>query len=112
MTGWECEHYVNVHYILHPLRNVQSQSYATKFTKQQENQRHDTSSADSAVITASRCDLMHSHCSVDSHSNMAYPVNNGHSVVEAEHEEEGTAEGDTGQQNVSDPLGALHLSVV
>lgn len=43
---------------------------------------------------------------------MTHPVDNGHSVVEAEHEEEGSTEGDAGQQNVPDPLGALHLGVV
>ena len=43
---------------------------------------------------------------------MAYPVYDGDSVVETEHEEEWAAEGDAGQQDVPDPLGALHLSVV
>lgn len=45
-------------------------------------------------------------------SSRAYPVDNGDCVVEAEHEEEGPTEGDAGQQNVPDPPGALHLSVV
>ena len=44
--------------------------------------------------------------------NMAHPVDNGHSVVEAEGEEEWPTEGDTGQQYVSDPLSALHLGIV
>ena len=35
---------------------------------------------------------------------MAYPVNNGNIVVEAENKEE--------RQKISDPLSALHLSVV
>lgn len=43
---------------------------------------------------------------------MTHPVDNGHSVVEAEHEEQGSTEGDAGQQNVPDPLSALHLGVV
>ena len=43
---------------------------------------------------------------------MTHPVDNGHSVVEAKHEEERSTEGDAGQQNVPDPLGALHLGVV
>jgi hypothetical protein len=43
---------------------------------------------------------------------MTHSVNNGHSVVEAEHEEQRSTEGDAGQQNVPDPLGAFHLSVV
>ena len=42
----------------------------------------------------------------------AHPVNDGHSIVEAEGEEEGSTEGDAGQQNVPDPLTALHLCVV
>ena len=41
-----------------------------------------------------------------------YPVDNGHSIVEAEGEEKWPAEGDAGQQDVSDPLCALHLGVV
>ena len=52
-------------------------------------------------------------CSVDSkYGSRAYPVHNGHSVVEAEHEEEWPTEGDAGEQNIPDPLPALHLSVV
>ena len=43
---------------------------------------------------------------------MTHPVDDGHSVVEAEHEEQGSTKGDAGQQNVPDPLGAFHLSVV
>ncbi len=43
---------------------------------------------------------------------MTHPVDNGHSVVEAEHEKQGSTEGDACQQNVPDPLGALHLGVV
>ena len=42
----------------------------------------------------------------------AYPVDNGHSIVEAESEEKWPTEGDAGQQYVSDPLCALHLCVV
>ena len=44
--------------------------------------------------------------------NMAHPVDNSHSVVEAEGEEEWPTEGDAGQQYVSDPLSALHLGIV
>ena len=41
-----------------------------------------------------------------------YPVDNGHSVVEAKGKEERPAKGDTSQQYVSDPLCALHLGIV
>ena len=98
--------------MLHPLCIVQSQSYARGLTQQQESERHNISSTDSDVMTASSHDLMHSHCIVGSTVTVAYPVNNGHCVVEAEHEEEWPTEGDAGQQNVPDPLSALHLSVV
>ncbi len=43
---------------------------------------------------------------------MTDPVDNGDSVVEAEHEEEWPTEGDAGQQDIPDPLRALHLGVV
>lgn len=43
---------------------------------------------------------------------MAYPVYDGNSVVEAEGEEERPTEGDAGEQDVPDPLPALHLGVV
>ena len=49
---------------------------------------------------------------VDEASSRTYPVDDCHGVVEAEHEEEGPAEGDAGQQDVADPLGALHLCVI
>lgn len=53
-----------------------------------------------------------SHCRHGGTGNTAYPVYDGDSVVEAEGEEERPTEGDAGEQDVPDPLPALHLGVV